>query len=375
VIQDPTEFYRSIAVKPILNASGPLTMYGGGRIRPEVVEVMSKVARTPVNMFDLNRSAGKYIAELIGSEAAFVSGGAAGGLVLQAAACIAGTDQSKIERMPDTSGMNNEIIMQKCQRFAYDQAYRVAGANIVDVGDIDVCNRSQLESGFTDRTAAVAYLFASHSSSGALPFDQVVAVARDKGVPVIVDAANFLPPRANIKRILEAGADMAIFSGGKGVKGPQGAGILCGRSDLIEAAAVNASPNPAVGRGMKVAKEEIIGLMVGLKLFLEEDEEKENARYMEMCKAAVSILGDIRGLIISVEHDETDYLIPTVAVRFNDDWSGPEEDKIYEALADGDPPIALRFLAGPGEIGIDPMNLDEHQIEEVAIRLKTHLVS
>ena len=374
VTQDPLELYRSIGVRPIVNASGPLTMFGGGKARPEVVEVMSAASKTTVGMFELNRLAGKVIAELVGSEAAFVSNGAAGGLVLQAAACIAGTDPAKIERLPDTSGMNNEIIMQKCHRFAYDQAYRVAGAEIVDAGYGNSCLPSQLEDAFTDRTAAVAYLFASHSSRDALPLEQVCEISHSRGVPVIVDAANFLPPRANMKRLIEQGADMLIFSGGKAVRGPQGAGILCGRGDLIEAAAANASPNPSVGRGMKVSKEEIMGLIAALRLFLEEDEEAESRRYREMCQRAVDALIDIPGLRVSLEHDELDYLIPTAVVRFTDEWQGPSEDQIHLALAEGEPPVFLRTLAGPGEVGIDPMNLDDQGLDLVVKRLRDELL-
>ena len=136
-----------------------------------------------------------------------------------------------------------------------------------------------MEGAINENTAAVFYLFAPFTSRRALPLEEVCRIAHQRGVPVIVDAASTLPPRANLHRYLDVGADMVLFSGGKGVRGPQGTGILCGRKDLIEAAAANASPNPFLGRPMKVAKEEIVGLVTALELFVQEDEEAEMARY------------------------------------------------------------------------------------------------
>ena len=132
---------------------------------------------------------------------------------------------------------------------------------------------------FTENTAAVSYLHANFVSRRALPLEQVCEIAHARGVPVIVDGASMLPPRENLRKFIAQGADMVIFSGGKGVKGPQGSGILCGRADLIKAAFANASPHQFIGRSMKVAKEEVIGLLTALQIFVEEDEEEENARY------------------------------------------------------------------------------------------------
>ncbi len=230
---DPAEVYRAIGVKQVINASGTTTMYGGSRLRPEAMEVMNKAASVLVNLDELNREAGKIIARMLNAEAAVVCSGSAGGLVLQAAACIAGKDPARMVRLPDTTGMKDEIIIHTAQRFGYDQMYRVAGAKLVNVGDGRRCNTWQLEAGFTERTAAVAYLFSPFTSRRVLPLKTVCEIAHSHNVPVIVDAASMLPPRENLFKFIPEGADMVIYSGGKGIRGPQGTGILVGRADLI----------------------------------------------------------------------------------------------------------------------------------------------
>ena len=234
---------------------------------------------------------------MLGAEAAFVSAGASSGLILQAAACIAGDDPAKITRLPDTRGMRNEIVIQRAHRFAYDQAYRVAGGVLVEIGLARRTQPFELEDAITDRTAAVAYLVSPFTSPpGILTLEQVVAIAHRRNVPVIVDAASMLPPRDNLTKFLRLGADLVSFSGGKGIRGPQSTGILAGRRDLIKAVTLNASPNQALARAAKTSKEEIAGLVVALELFMAEDEKAEMKRYTDMCTAIVESLEDIPGV-------------------------------------------------------------------------------
>ncbi|MCH8110019.1 MAG: aminotransferase class V-fold PLP-dependent enzyme, partial [Chloroflexi bacterium] len=309
------EFYRDLGVKPVISASGTVTAYGGSKLRPEVMDVMNRAATTMVNMDQLNKAAGKVIAELTGAEAGFVCSGAAGGLILQAAAVVAGSDPKKMAQLPNTDGLKNEIIIHRSHRFPYDQSYRSVGANFVEVGDGRRCHPWQLEAAFTENTAAVAYLFSPFVSRRAVPFPEVCEIAHAHGVPVIVDAASVIPPRANLRRFIADGADMVVYSGGKGVRGPQGAGILCGRADLIDAAFANASPHQFIGRGLKVAKEEIIGLIHALQIFVNEDEDAENKRYREMCQRAVDALIEVPGVKVTLEHDEFDYMIPHALIK------------------------------------------------------------
>lgn len=371
---DGAEIYRSLGVSPAIAASGSTTAFGGSKLRPEVTDAMNKASRTMVNLDDLNAAAGGVIAEITGAEAGLVTSGSAGGLVLQAAAVMAGGDPAKMARLPNPAGMKNEIIMHTAHRFPYDQCYTATGATIVNIGDGRRCHPWELEAAINENTAAVAYLFSSFITRRALPFEKVVEIARAHGVPVIVDAASYLPPRANLRRFIEAGADMVQFSGGKGVRGPQGTGILAGRADLIEAAYANASPHQFIGRGMKVAKEEIIGLVEALRIFADEDEAAETRRYREMSQLVVDALIEAPGLQVSVEHDDWHYLTPIAVMKFTKDWRGPSRDETRQRMASGDPPIYLHDINDPDELAVDPFNLDERELETVITRLRETLL-
>jgi L-seryl-tRNA(Ser) seleniumtransferase len=372
--RNPADVYTRLGVTPIINASGSVTRYGGTRTRPEVLEVMADAATVLVEIAELNEKAGEVIARLTGAEAGFVSSGAAGGLVLQAAACIAGKDPAKMHRLPDSRGMKNEIIIQNMHRFNYDQAYRAAGGKLVDIGNARTCSAWELEAAINENTAAVAYLFSPFTSRRVLPLEEVCGIAHQHGLPVIVDGASTLPPRANLHRYLDAGADMVILSGGKGVRGPQGTGILFGRKDLIEAAAAIASPNQFLGRPMKVAKEEVVGLITALELFVEEDEEAEMGHYCGIAQQVVDALAEVPGLDIALEHDTIDYLIPTAVMRFTDDWRGPTRDHVATALEKGEPPVYLHKLGNPDELAVDPLNLLEDEVKTVISRLREELL-
>ena len=370
---DADAIYERLGVAPIINAAGSITRLGGTRTRPETLDLMSRAARIMVNIDELNRAAGKELARLTGAEAGFVCSGAAGGLLLQAAACIAGNDPMKMRRLPDTEGMKNEIVIHTMHRFPYDQAYRAAGAKMVEFGDYLFAHPWQLEGAINERTAAVAYLCAPFASNKVLPLNRVCEIAHARDVPVIVDAASMLPPRANLYRYLRDGADMVVYSGGKGVRGPQGSGILVGRADLIEAAAAQASPAQFLGRGMKVAKEEVIGLVASLAAFVEEDEVAEMAAYRAMAQKAVDALVELPGLRVTLEQDGTNYLIPHAVIRFTDEWRGPSRDSIAAAMEHGSPQIHLHQLGGPLELAVDPLNLTEEETEVVIRRLGEEL--
>ena len=374
VFSEGSDIYGALGVKPAIVASGSTTAYGGSKLRPEVLDSMEKASRTMVNMDDLNVAAGKVIAEVTGAEAGLVTSGSAGGLVLQAAAVMAGSDPASMAKLPKSDGLKNEIIMHTSHRFPYDQCYTATGATIVNIGDGRRCHPWELEAAINENTAAIAYLFSGFISRRALPIEQVVEIAHARDVPVIVDAASYLPPRANLRRFIDAGADMVQFSGGKAVRGPQGTGILAGRGDLIEAAYANASPHQFIGRGMKVAKEEIIGLVEALQIFVEEDEDAENRRFREMCQQVVDALIEAPGLEVSVKHDEWDYLTPIAVMRFTRDWRGPSRDEVDAAMASGDPPIYLHNIHNPDELAVDPFNLDERELDVVIRRLREELL-
>jgi D-glucosaminate-6-phosphate ammonia-lyase len=370
--------YERLGVRRVIHGSGTTTRYGGSILRPEALEAMREASQTLVNLDELNEAAGAAIARMLGAEAAFVTAGASSGLILQAAACIASDDPAKITRLPDTRGMRNEIIIQRAHRFAYDQAYRVPGGVLVEIGLARRTQPFELDDAITERTAAVAYLVSPFTSPpGILSLDQVVAIAHKRNVPVIVDAASMLPPRANLTKFLRLGADLVSFSGGKGIRGPQSTGFLIGRRDLVRAASLNASPNQAIGRAAKTSKEEIAGLVTALELFLAEDEAAEMKRYIEVCTTIVDALGEIPGVRIVVEHDPVNRVIPHAVVYFTPDWTGPSGHAVQVALAKGDPHIYVQQGAHQGgyvdEIAVDAINLQPGDEKIIATRLREEL--
>ena len=205
----------------------------------------------------------------------------------------------------------------------------------------------------------------------------MVEIAHRRGVPVIVDAASMLPPRENLTKFLRLGADLVSFSGGKGIRGPQSTGILAGRRDLVRAAALNASPNQALGRAAKTSKEEIAGLVVALELFMAEDEAAEMKHYTDVCTIIVEALADIPGLRAMVEHDPVNRVIPHAVLYFTPDWTGPSGHAVQVALAQGEPHIYVQQGAHQGgyfdEIAIDPINLQPGDETIVAGRLREEL--
>ena len=370
--------YRRLGVKRVIHGSGTTTRYGGSMLRPEVLETMREASQALVNIDELNAAAGAAIAKMIGAEAAFVSAGASSGLILQAAACIAGDDPAKITRLPDTHGMKNEIVIQRAHRFAYDQAYRVAGGVLVEIGLARRTQPFELDAAITERTAAIAYLISPFTRPpGILSLEQTIEIAHRRGVPVIVDAASMLPPRENLTKFLKLGADLVSYSGGKGIRGPQSTGIVAGRRDLVRAVTLNASPNQALARAAKTSKEEIAGLVVALELFLAEDEAAEMKRYRDVCTTIVEQLADISGLRVVVEQDPVNRVLPHAVVYFTEDWRGPSGQAVFQALAKGEPHIYVQQGANQGgygdEIAVDPINLLPGDETIVAKRLREEL--
>jgi L-seryl-tRNA(Ser) seleniumtransferase len=370
--------YARLGVRRVIHGAGTTTRYGGSLMRPETIDAMREAAQTLVNIDELNEAAGAAIARMLGAEATLVTAGSAAGLVLQAAACITGDDPALIARLPDVSGLRHEFVIQRAHRFSYDQCFRVPGGVLIEIGLARRTLPHELESAIGPRTAGVVYLVSPFTSPpGILPFEDVCRIAHARGVPVLVDAASMIPPRDNLFRFLRGGADLVIYSGGKGIRGPQSTGILAGRRDLIRAATLNASPNQAIGRAAKTSKEEIIGVLTALELFLAEDEKAEMEAYRKVCASIVDALGDVPGVRAVVEQDGVNRVLPTAVIYFEPSWTGPSGRAVQLALAAGDPHIYVQQGPHQGgyfdEIAIDPINLQPGDETIVARRLREEL--
>ncbi len=369
-----SNLFDDLGLDPVINGRSWVTILGGSRMVPEVSQAMYDAAGTFIDFNELNKLAGERIAEYTGAEAGLVVSGASGGLLMQAAACIAGSDPDLIVQLPDTTGMKGEILIHNKHRFGYEVCYRTAGAKLKEWGAGEEPLSEQLRSAINDQTAAVAYVFGPWLSCE-LSLQEVVAIAHERDVPVLVDGAAMLPPAENLRRYIVEGADMVTFSGGKGVRGPQSTGILAGRTDLIEAARLNMSPYAGVGRASKVAKEEIAGLLVALERFVSMDHEEEWATWRQWSETIVEAGKDIIGLKSVIEDGDPNRQGPAAVFYFDEDWDGPTSSVIQQRLAQGPTSIHVGTGSYADELYVSPVALEPGEAVIVAEALRAEFLS
>ena len=308
-----SNIYEKIGVPIIINAKGPATRLSGGVMPEEVSKAMQEATQYCIDMTELQTRASEIISEITGAEAGYVTSGAAAGLLLGTAACVAGLDPGKMNRLPDTSGMRNEVIVVRSQRNFYDHAVRTVGVKMVEVGLPDRYSGAgvrdaeawEIADAINENTACVFYVANSRSKP---TLREVTEVAHNSDIPVLVDAAAQIPPIKNLRRFINEGADLVTFSGGKAIQGPQGSGILCGRKDLVASAALQnldhdiffeqwqphpglfdksvlkGLPQHGIGRACKVGKEQVVGLLIALRLFTEGSYQEQKIRNLKILK-------------------------------------------------------------------------------------------
>jgi L-seryl-tRNA(Ser) seleniumtransferase len=393
--------YDELGIRTVINASGALTRLGGTRMDREVLDAMADAAASFVRIDDLQEQAGKVIADITGAEAGYVVTGAAAGLAIGTAACIAGMDVGKMDRLPDTTGMKNEVVVQRGHRNAYDHGIRMAGIKFVEVGYLGYPGAGgtfawQIEEAITERTAAIACPILD--TPGTLTLPQVAAIGRAHGIPVIVDAAATLPPRSNLKRFIAEGADLVTYSGGKAIKGPQASGVLAGRRDLIASVAlqhqdmdvraetwvkrgllgeraVAGIPHQGFGRAMKVGREEAVGLIVALQRFAAGSDEADAAIWNEQLNLIESALEGISNITVERKMGAKQP-IPMLDITINEHALGRTAYHVLNELIEGDPAIAVaESRAEFGVITINPHSLCDAEIPIVAKRLREVLTT
>lgn len=286
-------YTRLLGVRPLLSCRGHTTIYGGSLMPTEVLRAMEDANDQFVDMYELNAAAGRRIAEVMKTEAALVTAGSFSAMLLGAAACLTGTDREKIAALPHPAWDRKECLIPKGHRVVYDRAYRAAGMTVVEVE-----NKDQLTNAISGKTAMLAGLGSTERSRrpDIIPLEELIGIGRKAGVPVLIDAASELPPVSSLTHYTTMGADLTVISGGKGLLGPQSTGILAGRKDLIEAAALNHSPNANIGRGMKVGKEEIVGLIAALNRYVDLDHETVMETWNRKARFMADQLKDVPGV-------------------------------------------------------------------------------
>src|SRR5215472_7493046 len=270
------DYYEKLGVAKIINAAGTYTVLTASTMPPPVQAAVARAAKHPVRLLELQKAAGEYLAKQLRCEAAMVTAGASSALTLGMAGCLAVANKIGILQIPNDVGkLKNEVLIQKSHRYGYDHALEVCGAKFVEVETL-----RDYESAFNDRTV-MAHFF-NAAERGQISREDWVRVAHSHGIPCFNDAAADVPPISNLWKYTQMGFDLVTFSGGKGIRGPQNAGLLLGRKELIAAAVLNNSPiSDTVGRGMKVAKEQIVGMVAALDWFVAQSDASMEAEFRQ----------------------------------------------------------------------------------------------
>ena len=364
-----TDIFQRFGISRVVNATGTVTRLGASPIDPEVVAAMAAAAQCSVDIAELQARASAVISRSTGAEAGIVTSGAMAGLLVGSAACMAGFDAVRMGKLPDTDGMRNEFIVSRSHRNSYDHGVRAAGGRLVEVGLPDRLTGCgvrdteawEIEGAISDRTAGILYLARTDSRPD---LADVVRVAHAADIPVLVDAAAELPPAANLRRFIEQGADLVVFSGGKGIGGPSASGILCGRRRLVASALLQqldldfvsedwqppatlidkrdlrGVPRHGIGRGCKVGKEQIVGLLTALMRFTREDDATRNKRFAAIVESLLGALRKFSGLKVRTITDAGHGGMPLLEISIaTDQGSGPDAQEIAARLRAGSPPV------------------------------------
>jgi L-seryl-tRNA(Ser) seleniumtransferase len=358
------DVYARLGLTRVINAADTYTVLGGGPLSAPVLEAMAQASSGHVRIIDLFDAIGARIADLSGNEAALVTSGAGTAVVLAVAAAVAGKAPGAIEAVPDHRGDKREVIVLCAQRNQYDRMVRIAGGVLREVGYSDSTTDWQLRDAINERTAAILWFAGTQFENYALSFETVVSIGREAGVAVIVDAAAQFPPSSNLGFYTGNGADAVAFSGGKGLRGPQNTGLLLGKKDFIETARLHAFPRAAIGRPMKVSKEDACGLLAAVEVAFSLDEAAEYARYQGQCEEIVAALAgktEVKATVVPTGHLGQHY--PRVRV----DLTGPDDaDAVTNAFAANPQPIIVaRDALLARTIFINPFNLAADELGPV----------
>lgn len=371
--QESMKVYTRLGLRPIINASGTYTHLGGSLMPQEVLDAMNEAARHYVPIRDLVKATGEHIAQLTGNPAALVTTGAAGAIFVGTAACIAGDDPDKAKRLPFTDGMKNEVVVQPLHVAGWTRQCEAAGARLVVAEYPD-----QLERAINGRTAMIYFLVADKhfgaqrdvpgATGGKVPLEECIAIAKKARVPLLVDAAAELPPAASLSSYTKLGVDLVAFSGGKGLRGPQNAGLLLGRPDLVEAAAKFQSPYSGIGRDLKVSKETMIGMVAAVERYVKVDHETEWNSWKSQVDHVKSVMDKVPGVESGYVPREITNHVPRLWVKWDEKAFNFSRADCFQALQEGEPSIVA--LRTPMGVTIVTWMMEPGEERIVAQRLK-----
>jgi L-seryl-tRNA(Ser) seleniumtransferase len=337
------DYYHKLGVNTFINAAGTYTTLSASTMPDEVQAAVALASLHPVNLMELHDAAGAYLAKRLRCGGALVTSGASAALTLGTAACITIGNKDAIVSIPtDMSGLKNEVIVQKAHRYDYDHAIRNCGATFVEVETLE-----QYEKAFTSRTVMTQFFNAGEGAR--IGREKWIEVAHKHGAPCFNDAAADVPPISNLWNYTQMGFDLVGFSGGKGLRGPQCTGLLLGRKDLIDAAKLNNSPNSnAVGRGMKVAKEEIVGLVAAVDWFLSQDDAAMEAEYKKRAELIASHLKSLPTVQANIFIPEVANHVPHLLISYDASRIKITGLEVMQKMRQGSPRIELNPGTGGG---------------------------
>jgi D-glucosaminate-6-phosphate ammonia-lyase len=361
--------YETLGIRPIINANATLTRLGGSLMPPEVIQAMNDAARYFVDLSELQQRVSEHIAELTHNEAAYVCCGAAAGLVLATAICVTDGNPDLIHCFPYIDHLKNEVIVHRNQRNGYDYAVRQVGIKVIEIGNENGTHPDDLRVAISPKTAAIFWFQGAMTSELNLPLLDVIQIANEQDIPVVVDAAAQLPPVENLWRFTEMGAALTIFSGGKDLRGPQSSGLIVGKRSLIEGIPQHGNPNAAIGRPMKVGKEELMGLLAAVERYLTLDHHARE-HYCETTVADwCTTLNQIDGLTAERAFpNEAGQPLPRCLVTIDATRCGISRDGVVEKLLQGNPAISVAPHA-EHQLFLNPMTLEAGEEQIVYERL------
>ena len=364
--------YEKLGVRPVINALSNQTVLGGSTPPPAVREAMEEASLQWVEMRELLEKAGEYIADVLGAEAAYVTSGCAAALTLSTAACMAGTDRDKIGRLPDTTGMKNEVLIQRKHRYGFDRCYTLSGAKLVEVGTESGCTPDQLEEAIGPNTAAVAYYALPDWDSSVVSLEDAVRVAHGRKVPVIVDAASQIYPLEYFRTTAQA-ADLVCF-GAKYFGAPHSSGVVCGSQALVEATvaqgfiAYHHDGGRAFGRPMKLDRQEVVGVVAALDGWFSMNHEDRFLAYdrrMSAIQQGIAGVLNVRARV--VEHKR--FFGSTLHVVMDTGALGRTAQQAADELEAGSPRV-LVGVEGDDTLTVNVHTLNEGDEKIIADRLK-----
>lgn len=354
--------YDSLGIRPLINANATLTKLGGSLMPPEVLRAMNEAANCFVDLPLLQRKVGERIAELTRNEAAYVTSGAAAGVMLAATACVLRHHPEVGMDFPQIAALKNEAIVHRNQRNGYDFAVQQAGLRFVEIEPAP----SALRAAINEKTAGIFWFEGRLVEQNDTPLPELIAIAQERDLPVVVDAAAQLPPLENLWRFTEMGAALALFSGGKDLRGPQPTGLMLGRQDMIESIRPISVPNHGLGRPLKVGKEELMGALAAVERYLKLD----HAARAAYCEDCVRIWRDALNPLpgICAERDfpnEANQPLPWCLITVDPDALGRSANELVAAFLENDPAISV-FGVDETRFRLNPMTLKPG--EEVIVR-------